>query len=128
MTSTAPVIGPGLPTGVSLDVIFVSELQILFRPPADNGGDKILDYLIEWSTLATFEDTSSTTLEYLSGGSPFFNTIDGLNMGQKYYFRVSARNSHGLRISQLSTPVFINPHEEPAPPMKVYLEITSDTA
>ena len=127
LTSAAPVIVPGLPTGVSLDVISASELQILFGPPADNGGDTILDYLIEWSTLATFEDTASTTLEYLSGGSPFFKTIDGLNMGQKYYFRVSARNSQGLGIFQLSTPVFINPHEEPAPPMEVYLEITSDT-
>ena len=122
----APMVVPGLPTGVTLDVVSSSELMILFGPPVDNGGDSVSQYLIEWSTTHNFETPHSTTLDYLVGGSPFFKTIGNLVMGRDYFFRVRARNSQGFGIAQVSTPASLNPHQTPSPPTSVRLEITND--
>jgi len=127
MSPKAPMIQPGPPTGVTLDVISANELRVMFGPPSDNGGDTITQYLIEWSIDSLFSSPDSDLLEYLSGGAPFFKTISGLSTGISYYLRVSAKNSQGYGISQASTPNFLNPHQTPSIPTKVLLLKTSDT-
>ena len=122
----APMIVPGLPTGVTLDVASSNELMVIFGPPVDNGGDSVSQYLIEWSASDNFESIHSTTLDYLIGGSPFFKTIGNLTMGQDYFFRVRARNSQGFGIAQVSTPASLNPHQTPSPPTSIRLEVTSE--
>ncbi|KAL3761394.1 hypothetical protein ACHAW5_005766 [Stephanodiscus triporus] len=123
----APMVVPGAPTGVSLDVVSATKLRIIFGSPSDNGGDTITQYLIEWSTTSDFETVQSSTLDYLAGGSPFFKNIEGLITGTYYYVRVRAKNSQGYGISQMSTPASLNPHQKPSPPTNVKLGITSDT-
>ena len=123
----APIVVPGPPTSVSLDVVSSTELRVMFAPPVDNGGDVITEYLIEWSTNSAFENVGSTTVEYLLGGSPFFKTIDGLVTGLNYYVRVKAGNSQGYGKGQASSPPFLNPHKEPNAPAEVNLGITSDS-
>ena len=125
--SVAPMVIPGAPTGVSLDVVSATKLRVIFGSPSDNGGDTITQYLIEWSTTSDFESVQSSTLDYLAGGSPFFKNIEGLATGTYYYVRVRAKNSQGYGISQMSTPASLNPHQKPSPPMNVKLGITSDT-
>ena len=125
--SVAPMVIPGAPTSVTLDVISATELRVIFSSPSDNGGDSITQYLIEWSTTSDFEDAQSSTLEYLVGGSPFFKNIEGLVTGTYYYVRVRAKNSQGYGISQMSTPSSLNPHQKPSPPTNVKLGITSNT-
>ena len=123
----APMVIPAAPTGVTLDVICATELRVIFGSPSDNGGDSITQYLIEWSTSSDFADAQSSTLEYLAGGSPFFKNIEGLETGTYYYVRVSAMNSQGYGISQMTTPSSLNPHQKPSPPTNVKLGITSNT-
>ena len=125
--SVAPMVIPGAPTGVSLDVVSATKLRVVFGSPSDNGGDTITQYLIEWSTTSDFESVQSSTLDYLAGGSPFFKNIEGLATGSYYYVRVRAKNSQGYGISQMSTPASLNPHQKPSPPTNVKLGITSDT-
>ncbi len=127
LESKAPIVIPGAPTGVTLDVISATELRVLFGSPSDNGGDTITEYLIEWSKTSDFQDSLSSRLSYLAGGSPFFKNIDGLVTGTRYYVRVMAKNSQGYGISQMSTPASLNPHQRPSPPTNVKLGITSDT-
>jgi len=112
---------------VTLDVISATELRVIFGSPSDNGGDTITEYLIEWSTTSDFQDSLSSSLVYLAGGSPFFKNIEGLITGTRYYVRVMAKNSQGYGISQMSTPASLNPHQRPSPPTNVKLGITSDT-
>jgi len=123
----APMVIPGAPTGVALDVVSATELRVIFGSPSDNGGDSISQYLIEWSTTQDFMHAESTTLDYLVGGSPFFKIISGLRTGIYYYVRVSAKNSQGYGISQVATPASLNPHQRPSPPTNVKLGITSST-
>ncbi|KAL7440180.1 hypothetical protein ACHAXH_004154 [Discostella pseudostelligera] len=125
--SMAPIVIPGAPTGVTLDVISATELRVIFGSPPDNGGDTVTEYLIEWSETSDFQDSLSSRLVYLAGGSPFFKNIEGLITGTRYYVRVMARNSQGYGISQMSTPASLNPHQRPSPPTNVKLGITSDT-
>ncbi|KAL7554975.1 hypothetical protein ACHAWF_018557 [Thalassiosira exigua] len=123
----APMVIPSAPTGVTLDVVSATELRVIFGSPSDNGGDTITQYLIEWSTSSDFSDSRSSTLDYLAGGSPFFHNIGGLVTGTYYFVRVSAKNSQGYGISQMTTPSSLNPHQKPSPPTNVKLGITSDT-
>lgn len=123
----APIVVPGPPTSVSLDVVSATELRIMFAPPIDNGGDAIQKYLVEWSLSNSFREVRSATIEYLKGGSPFFKTIGDLITGQYYFFRVSAWNSQGYGHPQFSSPPSLNPHKAPAAPSDVKAKVTSET-
>jgi len=123
----APMVVPGPPTSVSLDVVSATELRIMFGSPIDNGGDAIQKYLIEWSLSNSFREVGSTTIEYLKGGSPFFKTIGNLSTGHYYFFRVSAWNSQGYGQPQFSSPPSLNPHKPPSAPTGVEVKVTSET-
>uniref|UniRef100_A0A7S4I964 Fibronectin type-III domain-containing protein n=1 Tax=Odontella aurita TaxID=265563 RepID=A0A7S4I964_9STRA len=123
----APMVVPGAPTGVTLDVLSSTELRVMFGPPSDNGGDSIVQYQVDFSQSSDFSSFASTQLDYLAGGAPFTKTISGLIPGQFYYVRVSAINSQGQGISQESTPRSLNPHQKPSAPTNVRLFATSDT-
>jgi len=125
--SQTPKVVPGAPIGVTLEVVSATELRVHFLPPYDNGGDTITKYLIEWSKTSNFEDSKSNTLEYLAGGAPFFKTINDLTPGNYYFVRVSAYNSQGYGLSQISTPNSLNPHQKPSRPIDVKLVVTSDS-
>jgi len=125
--SQAPMVVPGPPTDVVLDIVSATELRVMFGSPIDNGGDSITNYHIEWSKSSEFLSAQSSTLDYIAGGSPFFKTIIDLTMGQHYFVRVNAGNSQGYGIIQASTPSSLNPHQAPSPPTMVQLAVTSDT-
>lgn len=124
-TSEKPMVVPGLPTGVILQVTSVSELRVLFSPPDDSGGDVIDKYKIEWSISAAFDTFDSSTMSYLNGGAPFFKMIRGLTKGTSYYVRVKAKNSQGYGIGQSSSPLSLNPHTVPSAPTNVNLGVTA---
>lgn len=102
-------------------------LRVVFDTPTSDGGDDITGYLIEYSTLSSFADALSTSVNYLEGGAPFYKTITGLTQGQYYYVRVSAMNSQGYGSTQVTTPTSLNPYEEPGAPSEVALGVTSDS-
>ena len=123
----APKVVPAAPTGVSLSVVSATALRLMFGSPADNGGDSITGYLVEWSKSSAFTNVQSMEVNNLSLGSPFFANIEGLDTGSFYFVRVKAKNSQGYGVSQMSTPSSLNPHQRPSAPSNVKLGITSDT-
>lgn len=124
--SQAPMIVPGPPTSVSLEVTSATELRIIFASPVDNGGDPITKYSVEWSKSETFSEYESCIIDYLTKGSPFSKVLSNLLTGQRYFVRVKAGNSQGYGTPQLSTPNYLTPHSIPDPPSNVLLEVTSD--
>jgi len=123
-----PMVVPGAPTGVTLQVASVSELVVLFSPPDDNGGDAIVAYQVQWALDGAFSSGTGTQLvTLLSGGAPYSTVIGGLIKGTPYYMRVRAKNSQGFGTYQPSSPTFLNPHTTPAAPTKVTLGVTSSS-
>ena len=123
----APMVIPGPPTSVSLDVASDTELIVMFAPPSDNGGAGIIKYMVEWSPSSDFSNAESSSVEYLVGGAPFYKTIEELSSGINYYVRVSAVNEMGQGLWQSSTPPSLNPHRTPDPPRSIVLASTSET-
>ncbi|QLH07035.1 fibronectin type III domain-containing protein [Nitrosopumilus ureiphilus] len=86
---TTPATVPGTPTSLTA-IRGNSQVSVTWLAPADNGGSKITDYIIEYrlgnSAWETFADGTSTTTSA---------TVTGLTNGQPYSFRVSAVNSVG---------------------------------
>ena len=123
----APMVIPGPPTSVSLDVASDTELIVMFAPPSDNGGAGIIKYMVQWSISSDFSNAETSSVEYLAGGAPFYKTIEGLSPGTNYYVRVSAVNAMGQGPWQSSTPPSLNPHRTPDPPRSIVLASTSET-
>ena len=123
----APMVIPGPPTSVSLDVASDTELIVMFAPPSDNGGAGIIKYVVQWSASSDFNTVETSAVEYLVGGAPFYKTIEGLSPGTNYYVRVSAVNEMGQGLWQSSTPPSLNPHRSPDPPRSIFLASTSET-
>ena len=62
----------------------------MFSPPADDGGDTIDKYKVEWDTYSNFSSINGTgplgthEVLYLAGGAPFHYTITSLQIGVPY--------------------------------------------
>ena len=126
-----PMVVPGRPTGVALEVYDSSSLKVIFHPPTDDGGDAVDSYLVEYSTTPTF-DTSlglvgNASVVMLSAGAPYYRVLPGLVSGREYWVRVLAHNSQGFGKPQASSPSSEHPYVEPSPPGKAWMGVTSDT-
>lgn len=95
-TPQKPMVVPGPPTSVVLAVANSTGLRVSWNPPADDGGDTITLYRVDYSLASAFDVFSSVNVTYLSGGSNFFKTITGLQTGIFYFIRVLAYNSQGF--------------------------------
>ncbi|TMW57105.1 hypothetical protein Poli38472_003030 [Pythium oligandrum] len=122
-----PMVVPGPPTGVTLQVLTVSELKVLFSPPDDDGGDTVVEYLVEWATNNAFTNAQSGSVVLLSGGAPYYRVISNLVKGTFYYVRVKAKNSQGYGQYQISSPTSLNPYTTPSAPTQVLMGVTSST-
>jgi len=123
-----PMVVPGRPTGVALEVLSASSLKIVFHPPTDDGGDAVDAYLIEYATDPDFlTGVGNASVVMLSAGAPYYRVLPGLSPGVDYWVRVYAHNSQGYGNPQASSPGYEHPHVEPAPPSSVSLGVTSDT-
>ncbi|DAZ98274.1 TPA: hypothetical protein N0F65_008959 [Lagenidium giganteum] len=122
-----PMVVPGPPTGVTLQVLTVSDLKVLFSPPDDNGGDTIVEYQVQWALDIGFTNPQSASVVLLGGGAPYYRVISNLVKGTFYFVRVRARNSQGYGQFQVSSPASLNPYTTPSAPTQVVLGITSST-
>jgi hypothetical protein len=123
-----PMVVPGTPTGVTLDVLTVSELVVLFNPPEDDGGDTVTGYEVQWAIDTAFTSPSSALVQLTTGMSaPYRRIISSLTKGVRYFVRVRARNSQGLGQYQVSSPASQQPYTTPSSPTQVVLGVTSAT-
>lgn len=95
-TPQKPMVVPGPPTSVVLAVANSTGLRVSWNPPADDGGDTITLYRVDYSLTSAFDVYSSVNVTYLAGGTNYFKTITGLQTGVFYFIRVLAYNSQGF--------------------------------
>uniref|UniRef100_A0A3B3Q9X2 Uncharacterized protein n=1 Tax=Paramormyrops kingsleyae TaxID=1676925 RepID=A0A3B3Q9X2_9TELE len=84
---------PGTPEGpIIVEALLKNSVIISWKPPADDGGAMITNYIVE-----KCEDTSSEEWNLVSSSvSGTSCRIPNLNEGAGYYFRVSAQNQYGV--------------------------------
>jgi len=121
-----PMVPPGRPTSVVLSTSSATSLRVIFAAPADDGGDDVTSYKVEYATKSDFSDAKFVTLTQLDGGT-IYKTIFGLVKGQRYFVRVSAANSQGFGEAQASSPTSAAPYEESKGPAAAKLGVTSDS-
>jgi hypothetical protein len=129
-TSQKPFVTPGAPTSVVLSVVSQTELRVAFNAPADDGGDTITSYQIDYSAspvFATFASVFVNSDANTAKTASFAKTIGGLTTGTPIYVRVSAANAQGYGDTAASVPTSLNPYRPSDAPTQVFLRATSDT-
>jgi hypothetical protein len=95
---------PSAPIAVTTMVSGKNNIQVLITPPTNDGGVSISEYLIEWDSSNTFASSSYDfvsvantrgLLPLLKQDGDYVYEISGLNIGESYWVRVSAKNSIG---------------------------------
>jgi hypothetical protein len=93
---------PRAPTAVRTEVTSESMITVSFEDPADNGGDAVTDFRIEWDVDAEFESTGlglpHKGWDVVSAAEHHRYTINGLSSNTRYYVRVSAINAVGAGV------------------------------
>ena len=125
--SQKPMVVPGPPTGVTLQVVSATSLRIFTNPPQDDGGDTVTKYKVEWDRASNFTTSNFGyhELTMLSGGAPFIYTIPSLSMGERWYVRVAAYNQMGYGPYQTASPEYEVPRRLPTAPTNVRLGVTA---
>jgi adhesin/invasin len=90
ITLTATASTPIAPTGLSVDAIAETSVDLSWTAPSDTGGSAISSYTIQYrlSSAASWTDVTSS-------GSGTSSTVTGLTGGSTYAFRVAATNDTG---------------------------------
>merc|ERR1711871_1722826 len=128
-----PMVVPGVPTGVTLQVVDGTSMRVFINPPQDDGGDAVTKYMVEWDIFSNFSSGTNNTalgqheVTNLAGGAPFIYTIPSLTTGVDYYVRVSAYNQMGYGLPTPTSPPYEHPRRIPTAPTNVKLGITSNS-
>jgi hypothetical protein len=84
---------PSEPTALSATSNVSTQSVLTWTVPARNGGSPIKDYVVQYSTSATFASDVNTFTDGVNASTGA--TVTGLTNGTTYYFRVAAVNSVG---------------------------------
>lgn len=105
---------PNAPTNLSASS-GITEAYLSWVAPSNNGGQPISNYVVEYSTNASFASSFTATVPNTS------TTIGGLTNGATYYFRVRATNSVGTGANSPTASAYIA--NAPAAPSGVSLDL-----
>ena len=97
---------PGIPMNVDVQATSSSEATVRFEPPADDGGESVTLYKVEWDITPACNSNAAPPHKgtvILSALTSNYFTIRDLKEGQAYYVRVSAANSMGYGPSTRSS-------------------------
>ncbi|CAH8526186.1 unnamed protein product [Heterobilharzia americana] len=81
---------PDAPNNLSVADVDANSVTLEWTKPRNDGGKRINGYVIEYKPLNSTEWEHAATVKETTG------TVDGLKKGEKYMFRVSARNEVGV--------------------------------
>jgi uncharacterized repeat protein (TIGR02543 family) len=99
IASVTPSTTPSLPEALMVDVAPPKGLRVSWNEPADNGGQSITSYLVEYSS-----DSGSTWLPLTPiSASDTSATLTDLSNGSSYMVRVAAVNPLGTSVWALSS-------------------------
>ena len=84
---------PSEPTALSATSHANAQSVLTWTAPVRNGGSPIKDYVVQYSTSATFASAVTTFTDGVNASTGA--TVTGLDNGVTYYFRVAAVNSVG---------------------------------
>ncbi|KAI8488694.1 Titin-like [Branchiostoma belcheri] len=111
---TLKVLGkPGKPEGpISFEDVTPESLELLWKPPRDNGGSDVTNYVVEKS------DNAGVTWTYVSSDVKRTSVkVPKLTPGGQYILRVSAENRYGVGEPLRSTAIIAKyPFDAPEPP------------
>jgi hypothetical protein len=106
---------PSVPTALSATSNVSTQSVLTWTVPARNGGSPIKDYVVQYSTSATFASAVTTFTDGVNASTGA--TVTGLINGTTYYFRVAAVNSVGTGLYSGTTSAI--PSTIPGPPTNV---------
>lgn len=83
---------PGPPVGpVKIEELFAERIGLSWKPPLDDGGSKITNYVIEKR-----EDSRKNWVPVSSDIKECAYTVHRLTEGHEYEFRIMAQNKYGV--------------------------------
>lgn len=98
------VVPPGPPGSLEVADVDSDEVTLNWAKPRKDGGSKITGYVVEYKPANSDEWIKGPTTKEPTA------TVSGLRKGEKYNFRVSAKNSAGTgEPSQATRPVLCKP-------------------
>lgn len=113
---------PGAPQNLKLSKVTKESVSLVWDPPLNDGGSKVKNYVVE-KREATRK--AYATVNALCQKTTF--TIDQLQEGCNYYFRVLAENEYGIGLP-IETGESVKVSEKPLPPGKIMLQDVTKTS
>uniref|UniRef100_A0A3B3QDI9 Titin n=1 Tax=Paramormyrops kingsleyae TaxID=1676925 RepID=A0A3B3QDI9_9TELE len=107
---------PGAPQNLKIIAVTKESVSLTWEPPLNDGGTKIKNYVIE--------KRESTRKAYATVNANCHKTrwtVDQLQEGCNYYFRVIAENEYGIGLP-VETTESVKVSEKPLPPGKIILQ------
>lgn len=80
---------PGAPNGLEVVDVDAEEVTLTWMKPRQDGGSKVTGYTVEYKSANSDEWIKAPSTKDTTA------TVSGLRKGEKYTFRVSAKNSAG---------------------------------
>lgn len=113
---------PGAPQNLQISKVTRDSVSLLWDPPMNNGGVDVKNYVVE--------KREATRKAYATVNANCHKTswtIEQLQEGCNYYFRVLAENKYGIGLP-IETPESIKVSEKPLPPGKITLQDVTKTS
>uniref|UniRef100_A0A5K3EN24 non-specific serine/threonine protein kinase n=1 Tax=Mesocestoides corti TaxID=53468 RepID=A0A5K3EN24_MESCO len=106
ITTEDPIVPPGPPGDLEISDVDADSVKLRWTKPRKTGNGKITGYIVEYKPALGGEWTKGTGVS----GKDTEGTVSGLEKGEKYLFRVSAKNEAGVgEPVQTSRPVLCKP-------------------
>lgn len=113
---------PGAPQNLKISQVTKESVSLVWDPPLNDGGTKIKNYIVE--------KREATRKAYATVNAICYKTtytVDQLQEGCNYYFRVLAENEYGIGLP-METGESVKVSEKPLPPRKITLQDVTKTS
>uniref|UniRef100_A0A8C1ZAU8 Titin n=1 Tax=Cyprinus carpio TaxID=7962 RepID=A0A8C1ZAU8_CYPCA len=107
---------PGAPQNLKINQVTKESVSLVWDPPLNDGGTKIKNYIVEKR-----EATRKAYATVNANCHKTTYTVDQLQEGCNYYFRVLAENEYGIGLP-METGESVKVSEKPLPPGKITLQ------